>query len=150
MAEEQIPIKIIIPVEEEPPLTPERPPLRVTEQALNIGRKIGTGAKTGTKRVWRSDARKKVTGGVRRGASAVVKTSSRTVSRTLVKVSERQARKKADAVRTRIQTTDWKHELKTGTARSLRWLSQKMSRMADKVAASKKPAPETSSSPPAD
>ncbi len=150
MAEEQIPIKIIIPAEEEPPLTPERPPLNVTEQALTVGRKIGAGARIGTKRVWQSETRKKVTGGVRRGTSAAVRTGSRTVRRALVRVSERQARKKAAAVRTRIQSTDWKQEAKTGTARSLRWLSRKMSRMADKVAASKKPPQDTSGSQPAE
>ncbi len=142
MTQEQEILKIEIPVEEEVPFVPERPRPDVKAKAVEAGKTaVSTTARTAQK-VWDSEPRRKVTRSVARGTAKAAGKTSKFVSEKVAQAAERQARERATAVQTRIRETDWKAEAKSGTARSLNWLSQRLSRLAAKINA---PRPKDSS-----
>jgi hypothetical protein len=59
-----------------------------------------------------------------------MKKGSAVVTDAVVRTAERQARERATAVQQRIQETDWKEASKEGAATGLRWLSQKLAKLA--------------------
>jgi hypothetical protein len=140
MQEEREYLKIEIPVEDETPFVPEQAETshvkeragRLAESAGNAGKQVADTAVTTAKKAWQSDARKKVTGEVKRGASTVAGKTARVVQDKMVKTAETQAKAQYEAMQTRIQETDWKHEAQTGTARGLKWLSLKLSELAER------------------
>lgn len=118
-------LKIDIPVEEEA----ERP--FVPEQPDTVG-KVKESVTETVRQAWQSNTRKQATRQIRRGATTVVSKSSRFVSEKVAQTAEQQARNQVEAVQSRLRETDWKHEAKTGTANGLRWLSQKLARLAER------------------
>lgn len=129
MSEEQTYLKIEIPVEDEAPFVAERPqPTAVRTGADAVKKQAASAAK----QVWNSDLRKKATRGMKRGAVAVAAKSQKVVQERMVKTAEQQARQQAEALKTKIQETDWQHEAKQGTANGLRWLSAKLSKLAER------------------
>ena len=124
-------LKIEIPVEEETPFVPEQPnPRTIKSRAGDAGRKVAASAATTAQKAWESDARKKVTGGVKRGATAVAKKGTHLVQEKMVKVAEEQAKERVAAAKIKLRETDWKHEAQSKTAQGLSWLSQKLSQLA--------------------
>ncbi len=119
---EQEPIKIVIKEDEAAPFVPE-----------NGGRDVKGRVGEAAKKAWRSEARKKVTRGVRKGAAAVAAKGGQAAQAAVVQRAEDQARQRVERAKTRIRETDWKAEAKTGTGRGLRWLSQKLARLAERV-----------------
>lgn len=139
-----------IPVIEEPPLVPERPSAQpaaaVRQAAGTAGKQVARGATAagkqvarGARRLWRTDARRKVTRGLGRGVSAAAAKSSRLVQDKVVQAAEQQAREQAAAARTRLQETDWQTEVRSGTARALRWLSRRLGSLAARINRQKEP-----------
>jgi hypothetical protein len=129
MSNEQTHLKIEIPVEDETPFVPEQPQptaLRTSADAVK------TQAANAAKQVWNSDLRKKATRGMKRGATAVAAKSQKVVTERMVKTAEQQARQQTEAIKTKIRETDWQHEAKQGTANGLRWLSLKLSKLAER------------------
>lgn len=124
MSEEKDYLKIEIPVEETP-FVPEQPgPTAVDavkKQAANVA-----------KQAWNSDLRKKATRGMKHGVTAVAAKSQKVVQERMVKAAEEQARQQTEAIKTKIRETDWQHEAKQGTANGLRWLSAKLSKLAER------------------
>ncbi len=130
MSEEKDYLKIEIPVEEEEtPFAPEQPQPTtmdtVKKQAANAA-----------KQAWDSDLRKKATKGMKRGAATVAGTvaakSQKVVQERMVKAAEEQARQQTEALKTKIRETDWQHEAKQGAANGLRWLSARLSKLAER------------------
>lgn len=145
---DEIPIKILIPPEEEqtaitvvvePPLVPEIPGGRSRARARQAAKKVSQGAGQVARRAWRSDARRRVTGGIGRGATAVAAKGTQVIDRQVRKTAERQAQ----AVQTRLRETDWKTAARTGAAKGLQWLSQRFSSLAARLAAQKNPPAES-------
>lgn len=134
MTQEQEPIKIIIPVEEETPLVPERTGPDVKGTVTRAGKTAVKTTVGAVKKAWQSEPRRKVTGSVMRGAAAVASKSGRFVGDKVAQAAEKQARERVMAVQTRLKETDWKQEAKRSTAGGLRWLSQKLARLAQKFA----------------
>ncbi len=148
---EEIPIKILVPEEEattipvveERPLVPEVPGgrsgfrSRAGARARQAAKKTGQGAGKAARRIWRSEARRKITRGVGKGATAVAAKGTQVIDRQVRKTAERQAQ----AVQTRLRETDWKAEAKTGAAKGLRWLSQQFSSLAARLTSQKNPPP---------
>lgn len=132
MMDEKAPIKIVIPIEEEPPYLPEQPRPRLSERAQKLGGRVAVAAKRGAQAAWQSRVRKKATGSLRRGVTAIVKKGSRLAQDKLVKRAERRAKESASALRTRIGSTEWKLEAKAGTAKGLRWASRQLTQLADR------------------
>ncbi len=131
MQDERDYLKIEIPDEEDAPFVPEQSTgSRVKECAGTAGRQVAGTAVSTAQKVWQSDARKKVTHEVKRGASTVASKTARVVQDKMVKTAEEQAKAQYEAMQTRIRETDWKREVQSGTARGLRWLSQKFARLA--------------------
>ncbi len=133
MTNEEIPIKILIPVEEELPLVAEKTRPDVKGAASKAGQQIARTAKQATKKVWQSNARKKVTGCVKRGATAVAAKGAQVMHDTVVKTAEKQAKERATAVQTRIKETDWKEASKAGVVNTLRWMSHKLGQLAERL-----------------
>ena len=129
MSDEQTHLKIEIPVEDEAPFVPEQPQPTAVDT-------VKSQAANTAKKAWNSDLRKKATGGMKRGATAVVGTvaakSQKVVQERMVKAAEEQARQQTEALKTKLRETDWQHEAKQGTASGLRWLSQQFARLAER------------------
>ena len=66
-------------------------------------------------------------------ATAVAAKGGQAVQTAVVQRAEDQARQRVERTKTRIRETDWKAEAKTGAERGLRWLSQKLARLAERV-----------------
>lgn len=147
MTDEQ-PIKIIIPPEEdaaavpvieEPILVPERPSPHPGAQARQIAGAAGKQVTRTAKKAWNTHARRKVTRGVKRGATAVAAKGTKLVQDKVVAAAERQAREQAAAVQTRIKETDWKAEAQNGAVKALQWLSAGLSNLAARLTPAKAP-----------
>lgn len=133
MKEENEYLKIEIPVEEETPFVPEQPvPSLVKEKAGAAGRQVAETAASTAKKAWDSGARKRVTHEVKRGATAVAGKTAQLVQEKMVKTAEQQVKAQYEAMQTHVRETDWKHEAQSGTARGLRWLSQKLAQLAER------------------
>lgn len=137
MTEEQEPIRIVIPVEEEPPLVAERKSPKARSRVAGIGGQIAHVAQ----RVWASGARRKVTRGIQRGTTAVLSRGKQIVRDQVVSTAERQAQEKAAQLQTRLRATDWKQATKTGVAGSLRWMSHKLAQLAARFTPAEKSPP---------
>jgi ribosomal 50S subunit-recycling heat shock protein len=137
MSEEQEPIRIVIPVEEAPPLVAERKSPKARERVANMGGQIARVAQ----RVWASGVRRKATRGVQRGTRAVLSRGRRIVRDQVVSTAERQAQEKAAQLQTRLRATDWKQATKTGVAGSLRWMSNKLAQLAARFTPAEKSPP---------
>lgn len=130
---EQEPIKIEIEEEEAAPFVPEKRGRHMKNRAGAAGKQAATAVGSATKKVWRSDARKKVTRGMKKGAMAVAEKGGQVVQTAVVKRAEDQARQRVERTKIRVRETDWKAEAKTGTERGLRWLSDKLAQLAERV-----------------
>jgi cytosine/adenosine deaminase-related metal-dependent hydrolase len=135
MSDEEVPIKIVIPVEEEPPFVPERPPTAVTGQIGQAGKQAAETAREMAQKAWRSQARRKMTRVVRRGTTAVAAKGSQLVQERVVAAAEQQARERMAAAQTRLRETDWQAVAKREAANGLRWLSRQAARLAERLAA---------------
>jgi len=144
MHDERDYLKIEIPEEEEAPFVPEQSTKsrvkeragaagrQIADTAGNTGRQVAGTAVSTAKKAWKSDARKKVTHEVKRGASTVASKTASVVQDKMVKTAEAQAKAQYEAMQTRIRKTDWKHEAQSGAVRGLRWLSQKFEQLAER------------------
>lgn len=133
MTQEQEILRIEIPVEEETPFVPEQPRSNMKSTAAAVGKTAVSATTRTAQKAWDSEPRRKVTQGVARGTAKAVGKTSKFVSEKVAQAAERQARERATAVQNRIRETDWKAEIKSGTARSLHWLSGRLARLAAKI-----------------
>lgn len=146
MSDEKTYLKIEIP-EEETVHKPEQPEPKVTVKdtakvtALNTGKAVASTAAT----AWKSDTRKKVTGPVRRGITAVTVKTGLAIQNQISKVVEKKMQEEKEAMQTRIQETDWTAEAKKGTAKGINWLSEKANNLSERVAPEDKNSPENTS-----
>ena len=127
---EQEPIKIVIPVEEEEEtvLKPEQAPGSVSESAADAGRKVA-GATAGlVKKAAESDAGRAATRKIHELGDRGV----RYVGNRMADTAEQQARETVDAMQQRIKETDWEKEAKTGFAAGLSWLSSQLTEVAQR------------------
>lgn len=130
---EQESIKIVIEEEDVAPFVPEETGRDVRGRVGEAGKQAATAVGSAAKKAWRSDARKKVTRGMRKGATAVAAKGGQVVQTAVVQRAEDQARQRMEQAKTRIKETDWKVEAKSRTERGLRWLSAKLARLAERV-----------------
>ncbi|MCB9445876.1 MAG: hypothetical protein H6669_16740 [Ardenticatenaceae bacterium] len=133
MTQEPEILKIEIPVEEETPFVPESARPDVKAKMAAAGKTAVSTATQTTKKVWNSGPRRKVTRGISRGAAQAASKTGKFVSEKVAKAAERQAREQVTAVQTRLQETDWKAQAKSGTARGLHWISDRLARLAAKI-----------------
>ncbi len=126
--EEKTYLKVEIPVEEAAPFVPEQP-----QTAADA---VKAQASSAAKQAWNSKLRKKATRGLKRGAATVAGTvaakSQKVVQERMVKTAEQQAGQQTEAIKTKIQETDWQHEAKQGTANGLHWLSTQLAKLAER------------------
>jgi hypothetical protein len=144
MTQDQEPIRIII-TEEELPLTPENSPRRgpdVAGAAKNAAAGAGQAAGSAAKKVWDSEPRRKVTGGVSRGVAAVTAKSSKAIANKVGETIEAQTRRQMEAMQTRAQEIDWKEEAQKGAAAGLQWLSRHVTELADRFTPTEKEPPD--------
>lgn len=142
MADEQTPVEIKILVDEAVPfVTEDRTPDIAAEASHKLRSVVGSSAAT-TQRIWRSDTRKRMSDGLVRGSAALAARSNRFLRERMARSAERQLRQGASAVKDRVQSTDWKGEAKTTTARSLRWLSRRLANLAERFTPGKESAAE--------
>lgn len=137
MSEEQIHLKIEIPIEEEPPFVPEQPQPTAASAMLSTGvDNVKKQAASVAKQAWNSELRRKATRGMKRGtaavAGAVAAKSQKVVQERVIKSAEQQARQQTEALKTKIRETDWQHEAQQGTANGLRWLSAQLAKLAER------------------
>jgi len=139
MANQEEPIRIVI-EEEDLPLIPDKPGLKAPDVKAGA-KQVGDKAAELAQKAWDSEPRRKVTDGVKHGVSTVAAKSSKAVANKMADTMEQQARQQATALQHRVQETDWKEEAKKGSAQGLRWLSEKLSALADRVTTGSSSAP---------
>ncbi|MCP4419346.1 MAG: hypothetical protein GY805_22250, partial [Chloroflexi bacterium] len=105
MNDEQTHLKIEIPVEDETPFVPEQPKQTAVDS-------VKSHASVAAKKAWNSELRKKATGGMKRGVTAVAVKSQKVVQERMVKTAEEKARQQTEALKTKLRETDWQHEAK--------------------------------------
>ncbi len=123
-------LKIEVPLEDETVYKTEAPKVTAKGRAKQTGKKVSRTAVS----VWKSDGRKKVTGPVRRGITAVTVKTGLAIQGQLSKVVEKKVQQEREAMQTRLQETDWRAEAKKGTAKGFNWLSQKAGTLSKRVA----------------
>ena len=126
---EQEPIKIIIPVEEEPPLKAERAASTPRTVAKDAGSKAAVAAKVAAGKAWNSDAGRKAA----KKLQEVSDRGIRYVGTRMADSAEQQAKQTAAAMQDRLRETDWQKEAKVGLVGSLKWLSEQVAGLADRV-----------------
>ena len=135
MANQEEPIRIVI-EEEDLPLIPDKPGLKAPDVKAGA-KQVGDKAAELAQKAWDSEPRRKVTD----GAAALAAKGSKAVANKMADTMEQQARQQATALQHRVQETDWKEEAKKGSAQGLRWLSEKLSALADRVTTGSSSAP---------
>ncbi len=128
---EQEPIKIVIPVEEDPPLKVEEPAAGAKTAASDASRKIAGLAKDAAQRASQSEAGRKAAA----KAQEVSDRGVRYVGTRLADTAEDQAKQTVEAVQQRLKETDWEKEAKVGLASGLRWVSGRLNELSERFAA---------------
>jgi hypothetical protein len=129
MNDKQTHLKIEIPVEDETPFVPEQPMQTAVDSVKSQAAKAA-------RQAWNSNLRKKATGEMKRGVTAVAVKSQKAVQERMVKTAEEKARQQAEALKTKLRETDWQQEAKQSTANGLRWLSTKLAQLAGRFTVS--------------
>lgn len=110
--------------------------LDVKSAAARASQGVGQAAQ----QAWDSDARKTVTGGVKKGVAkgttAVAAKSAQFLHEHMVKAAEEQAKQQAANLQTKVRETDWRAEAGKGAAAGLRWASAQVGKLASRLAAS--------------
>ena len=127
---EQEPIKIIIPVEEEPIHRPEQKDSGVAEHAGELRQKVaGAAAKA-----WNHDARRRASERLNEQISAAAASGTRYVRDRAAQAAERQTQETVDAVRNKVREVDWQAEAKAGLSSGMKWLSHRLRTVAEQLA----------------
>lgn len=133
MSDQEI-LKIEIPPEPEDdaPLVAEatRPGVAQTvgDRAGQVGKQVGQTLAGAGKKAWDSDLRKQATSKATAVANSAIHKGSEIVREQVAKTAEQQAQAAAQ----RVKETDWQETGKQGVAGGLRWLSDRLSKLADR------------------
>jgi len=128
MSEEER-IKIIIPVEEEPAMKAERIPSTPRNVARDTGLKAAAVAKVAAEKAWKSETGRKAA----KKLQEVSDRGIRYVGTRMADTAEQQAKQTAAAMQERLRDTDWQEEAKTGLVGGLKWISDQVSDLAQRV-----------------
>ena len=134
---QQEPIKIVIPVEEDPPMKVERESSGAKTAAYDASRKIAGLAKDAAQRAAQSEAGRKAAGKVKEVSDRGV----RYVGTRMADTAEEQARQTAARMQERVKETDWEKEAKTGLSTGLQWLSGRLIELSERFAARQEKGP---------
>ena len=126
---EQEPIKIIIPIEEDPPLKVERVSSDPKSVAKDTGRKAAVAAKVAADKAWNSETGRKAA----KKLQEVSDRGIRYVGTRMADSAEQQAKQTAASVQERIKEMDWQEEAKVGLVGGLKWLSDQVTDLAGRV-----------------
>ena len=126
---EQEPIKIIIPIEEDPPMKVERVSSDPGTVARDSGRRAAAVAKALAAKAWNSEAGRKAARKLQQASDRGV----RYVGTRAADAAEQTAKERAAAVQERIKETDWQQEAKGGLVGGLQWLSSQLAEAAQRV-----------------
>lgn len=126
---DQEPIKIIIPIEEEPPLKSQQEKTTVGDVAKNTGLKAAAAAKVAAEKAWQSETGRKAA----KKLQEVSDRGIRYVGTRMADTAEQQAKQTAATVQQRIKETDFQQEAKVGVVGGLRWLSGQLAELAQRM-----------------
>lgn len=125
MNNDEIPITILVDDDsEETPLVPDTPTTtsaRVSEAVNQAGSQVQDVAQ----RAWQSEKRRQATEKVEEKVTAVLNKGSDAVQTRVNQMVEEQAKE-------RLRQIDWQQVAKSGMVGGLRWLSQRLHKLADK------------------
>lgn len=110
--------------DEQPPVKPAAATSKAREQAEATGRQIAGAAK---------DMAGKVTDKLATSAADVTSRTAEAAKDKVGEVLQEQSKAIADAVEQRVREIDWKAEAQKGAEGGLRWLSQRMTELADRL-----------------
>lgn len=126
---EQEPIKIVIPVEEDPPLKAEQQKTNVGNLAKSTGLKAAAAAKVAAEKAWQSETGRKAARKLQDASDRGI----RYVGTRMADTAEQQAKQTAAAMQQRIKETDIQNEAKVGLVSGLRWLSGQLAELAQRM-----------------
>lgn len=119
------PLKITLEdLDDEPPAKPAATTGKAREQAEAAGRQVAGAAK---------DIAGKVTDKLAASAADVTSRTAEAAKDKVGEVLQEQSKAIADAVEQRVREIDWKAEAQKGAEGGLRWLSQRMTELADRL-----------------
>jgi hypothetical protein len=133
------PIKIVIPVEEDPPHRPQVGSKTTKEQAGRVSRRLAATAGAAAKKAWDSDVRHKATDKFNEGFNAAATKGSEYLRDRIAATAEQQTKDAAGAVQTRIKEADWKREARVGLKVGLAWLGARLTGIAERLPADESP-----------
>lgn len=139
MANQEEPIRIVI-EEEDLPLIPDKSGLKAPDVKAGA-KQVGDKATELAQKAWDSEPRRKVTD----GAAALAAKGSKAVANKVADTVEEQTRQQATALQNRVQEIDWKEEAKRGSANGLRWLSEQLAALAERVTSGNPAKPDNTS-----
>lgn len=114
----------------EPRVVSAEPKVTAKERAQQLASDAGQKAGEAAKKAWQSDTRKKVTGKLKEGATAVIAKGYELAHDAAAQAAEKQTQKTKEAVKNKLENTDWKQAGKDGASASLRWVSDKLNQTA--------------------
>ena len=127
------PLKIEIPVEEEVPLKPDNSASAAKGVANDAGKQLKGLAKDSVQRIWSSDTRRKLTDRVNKEVDAAAAKGSQYMHDKIAETAETHTREQVTAVQSKLREVDWQDEAKTGISTGLKWLSQQMQELSERL-----------------
>lgn len=128
---EQEPIRIVIPVEEDPPHKAEQSSSSARSAASTAGRRMAGLAADAARRGANSEAGRMATDKLRDVSDRGV----RYVGTRMADTAEQQAKQTFEAMQERVKQTDWEEEAKVGLAAGLQWLSGRLNELSERFGA---------------
>jgi hypothetical protein len=127
------PLKIEIPVEEDPPLKPENSGSTAKDTAYDAGKQVKGLAKESAQRAWESDTRRKITDKVNKEFDARAAKGTQYLRDKIAETAETQTREQVTAVQSKLREVDWQTEARTGISTGLKWLSKQVQDLSERV-----------------
>lgn len=127
----QEPIKIII--EDETPYKPENNKSTPRTAVNDAGQKISVAAKQSAQKAWDSDTRRKFTQQLNESLNTAVTKGSKAISTKVADSTEQAVRDQTTAVQSKLQDVDWAKEAKGGLSAGIKWLSEQLADLSDRV-----------------
>ncbi|MBK8430960.1 MAG: hypothetical protein IPL28_06535 [Chloroflexi bacterium] len=132
MTKLQEPIKIEIPVEEEPAVKAEG--RDITNELRNLGQQFANTLEA----AWHSQERVRVEGEIREGMKQFADEVGRVLNNVRESAAAQKVREEASEIKTKVEDTEVTKKARNSVAQGLSWLSQELGKLAEKFTPNEK------------
>ena len=128
----QEPLKIEIPVDEEPAVKPEG--RDITGELRNLGQQFASTLEA----AWNSQERVRVEGEIREGMKLFADEVGRVLNNVRESAAAQKVREEAVEIKQKVEEKELTHKARNGIAQGLGWLSQELGKLAEKFTPAEK------------